>query len=85
MKETKNKKRRSFKGENNPMYGVLGDKHPAFGYKHTEEAKKRISESHVGSNNTFFGKTHSKKNKKRWSKIRRGTNNGMYNKSLIEL
>ena len=32
-------------GENNPMYGKTGDKHPAYGHNHTEEAKEKMSES----------------------------------------
>jgi len=69
------KKRRSYKGKNNPFYG----KH------HTEDAKIKISESHKdqhptektrkkmsehreGKNNAFYGKHHTDKTKKVLSK-----------------
>ena len=35
-------------GEKNPMWGKVGDKHPAFGYKHTEEHKQKMSELKKG-------------------------------------
>ena len=33
-------------GNLNPNYGKKGKEHPAFGYKHTEEAKNKISKNH---------------------------------------
>lgn len=35
-------------GEKNNCYGLYGDKHPAFGNKHSNETKKKISEAHKG-------------------------------------
>ena len=32
-------------GENNPMFGVLGEEHPRFGKRHTEEIKSKMSKS----------------------------------------
>lgn len=46
----KNRSRRSG-GKYNPMYGLYGDKHPAFGNKHTDETKKKISLSKLGKPN----------------------------------
>lgn len=45
-------------GKNNPMYGLTGEKHPAFGYKHTEEHKSYIKSLLSGTNNPFYGKKH---------------------------
>ena len=45
--ETKLKLSKAFSGSNNPMYGLKGENHPAFGYKHSKESKERIS----GKNN----------------------------------
>lgn len=52
-------KRKIKRGKKNHLYGVKGEKHPAFGNKHSEETKKIIS------------KTSSERLKKRW-KTRRG-------------
>lgn len=35
-------------GENNPCFGLFGEQHPAYGNRHTDDAKKRISEAHKG-------------------------------------
>jgi group I intron endonuclease len=47
--ESKNKTRASLigknAGENNPMFGVLGENHPRFGKTHSEETKSKMSES----------------------------------------
>jgi hypothetical protein len=45
-------------GKNNSMYGLKGDKHPAFGYKHTEEHKNYIKSLVSGKNNPMYGKQH---------------------------
>ena len=50
-------------GENNPMYGK----------KHTEEMKKKLSESRFGKGNPMYGKKHTKG-------FGCGKNNGMYGK-----
>ncbi len=58
------------------------------GFKHTEEAKRKISESKQGEKNPNygkygkdhpnFGKTHTKESKKKISESSEGKNNGMY-------
>jgi group I intron endonuclease len=40
--------REIFTGRNNPQYGKFGESHPAFGNKHTPEAKAKISSAHKG-------------------------------------
>jgi hypothetical protein len=46
------------KGKNNPFYGLTGNKHPSFGYKHTEEHKKYMGSLMAGKNNPMYGKKH---------------------------
>ena len=48
--ERKQKQSERSSGENNPMFGVhrYGKDHPMFGKHHTEESKRKSSESHKG-------------------------------------
>ena len=43
------------------------------GTHHSEEAKKKMSETRKGENNSFYGKQHSKETKQKMSLIRKGT------------
>jgi hypothetical protein len=45
-------------GKNNSTYGLIGNKHPAFGYKHTEEHKSYIKSIMSGTKNPMYGKKH---------------------------
>lgn len=56
-----------------------GTKHPFYGKKRPEFAKKI-----TGKNNPFYGKTHSDEVKQKLSKINTGENNPMYGKKLSE-
>jgi len=38
----------NFKGRNNPMFGRTGEKHPFYGKHHSEEFRKKMSESQKG-------------------------------------
>jgi len=40
--EYKDKMSRALSGQNNPMYGLKGENHPATGYKHTDEVRARM-------------------------------------------
>jgi predicted XRE-type DNA-binding protein len=40
-----------FVGVNNPMYGMVGEKAPAFQRHHTKEEKQKISKTHFGEKN----------------------------------
>ena len=62
-----------FKGENHPMYG----KH------HSEEAKRKMSETQKGEKSYWYGKKHSEETKQKMSKARQGENNPMYGKGKI--
>ena len=42
------KLRAYFAGENNPQHGKTGPDHPAFGHRHNEQTKQRISAAHKG-------------------------------------
>lgn len=59
-------RRERFKGENNPMYGKCGELNPMYGKKHTEEAKKKMSDAarkRVGELSSFYGKHHKEESK----------------------
>jgi hypothetical protein len=71
-------------GENNPMYGVYltGERNPFFGKHHTEEAKKKNREAHVGglvseetrrkNRDSHIGKTHTDETRKKMSESKKG-------------
>ena len=89
---TKKKISEALSGERSQFYGVKGKYHPAFGYKHTPEARKKISEANIGrkqseefveklkqrkgDKNPFFGKHHSEESKRKMSQKLTGANNG---------
>ena len=60
-KETKQKLRELNMGENNPMFGKYGELKPNYGSQHSEETKKKISETRIekgvakGENNPMYG------------------------------
>lgn len=78
--ETIAKISKALSGENNPMYGKTGEDHPAFGYRHTEEAKVNIGKNNVrfwlgkknlgqsermsGKNNFWYGKKRPEQSKR---------------------
>ena len=61
-------------GKNNPMYGVhrFGESAPNFGKKHTNETKKKISESRKGQPGPRLGAILSEETKKKLSLARKG-------------
>lgn len=58
---------------------MMGENHPWFGRHHTEESRRRMSESHKGiydgDNNPFFGKKHSEETLKKMKGTHSGKNN----------
>ena len=68
-KSTRDKRGLSMSGENHPLYGV----------GHTEEAKRKMSEStkgmYLGENNPFYGKHHTDEAKQRISASRQNYTN----------
>ena len=65
-------------GENNGMYGMVGEKNPFFGKTHTKETKEKQSKLKIG-------KTHTKETKEILSNLSKGKNNGMYGKSFYDV
>lgn len=59
-------------GKDSPMFGRSGKDSPRFGKKHTEEAKRKISEATKGKNHPNFGKNHSEETKRKISESLKG-------------
>ena len=55
-------------GENNPMYGKIGEESPMFGKIHSDESKKKISESKKGKKRKPF----TEETKRKMAEARRG-------------
>ena len=73
-------------GENNPFYGKTHSletlkkiSEANSGRKHTEEAKKKISEATSGENNPFYGKTHTEEVIKKIREANSGENSHRWN------
>ncbi len=62
------------RGEEHPLYGVTGENHPAFGYHHTDVAKKVIGDS-------VRGRPVSEETRKKRSEAILGEKNQWYGKS----
>lgn len=91
--EIKQKQRESRLGEKSIWYNVRGSDHPAHGYQHTEEARRKISEAgkgrkkseavmeklrdRHGEKNPMYGKTHTPEARKSMGEKRSGSNNWM--------
>jgi hypothetical protein len=65
-------------GENNPMFGIIGDKHHMFGKKRPEHSKKMSGENHPmygikGENNPNFGSKRTKETKEKQRTKRLGS------------
>lgn len=69
---------KNISGENNPLYGVcrFGEDNPFYGKCHSEETKKKISDSLKGEKNPLYGKHLSEETKEKISKARKGKCSG---------
>jgi len=67
------KKRRSYFGKNNPVYGKGGT---FKGKKHSKEARKKMSEAQIG-NKKSLGHKHSKEARKKMSEAQIGNKNSL--------
>ena len=54
------------------MNKALGGRHSSYGYRHTEQAKEKMSRAASGTNNNFFGRTHSHESRAKMSQSRMG-------------
>lgn len=54
-------------GENNPNYGLIGEKNHLYGKKHAEETIQKMKEMKYGENNPFYGKCHTDDSRKKMS------------------
>jgi hypothetical protein len=89
--ETRQKLRKAFSVENNPMYGKNGEDHPKYGVKESLETRQKKSKAMSGSNNPMFGKTgennpnfgstRSEESRQRMKERNRGENNPMYGRT----
>ena len=70
-KKTLDKMSKIKQGENHPMYGKIGVKHPRYGKFHTEETKIKMSKARQGENNNFYGKKHTEESLKKMYGIKR--------------
>lgn len=75
--KTKEKMSKAQSGENNPMYGKIGENNPRYGRRHSEETKRKISEANSG-------KYRSEEAKQKMSESRFGKNNSFYGKHHSE-
>ena len=89
-KQTSKKFYCSSYGKNNPMYGKIGEEHPAYGYRHTKEVLEMFSNRQKGEKNHMYGrygKNHpsygskrSEETKRKLSERQIGEKNHMYGK-----
>ena len=63
---------KKYKYEGNPMYGKKGEESPMYGQHHTEETKRKMSESKKGVNNYWYGKHLSEEHKEKISEANKG-------------
>ena len=61
-----------------------GDNHPLFGKTHSNETKKKMSDSLKGENNPLFGKTHSNETKKKMSEANKGKKSPFFRRTHLE-
>jgi hypothetical protein len=69
-------------GENNWNWGKTGEKSHMWGFKHSPETLKKLSEINMGEKNGMYGKTHAELGTK--FSDRHGENNSFYGKTHSE-
>ena len=63
---------------------LLGEEHPVYGYKHSEEFKQRLSKMRSGELNTFYGRKHSDATKKLIGEAGSGEKNWNFGRQMSE-
>ena len=71
--ETKQKISESMLGDKHPLFGVVGEDNPSFGYRHTDEAKQKVRDARTGT-------VASDETKQKLRKARLGEKNHNYHK-----
>ena len=87
-KEHMSENHREQSGENNPMYGRTGEQSPMYGKHHTEETRKKISESLKGQKHPMYGKHHTEETRKKLSETMKGKcygENNLNSKSVVQI
>ena len=79
------RRRMSRKGPANALWGRTGELSARWGTVHTEETKKKISETKTGERNPNWGKTHSPETRRRISEGQRGRKQSKETKQKIAL
>ena len=82
--ETRKKLSESRTGEKNPNFGKRGEKSSFYGKHHSEESRKKISDSQRGEKGNMYGKHHSEETRRKLSASLSGENSPMYGKHLSE-
>jgi len=77
-------------GKNNPMYGKIGEEHPAYSYRHNKDILQMFSDrqkgeknhmyGRVGKNNPNYGSKRNEETKKKMSERQIGEKNHRYGK-----
>ena len=67
-------------GENNPMFGKTGEKHPRYGKKHTQDTLDKMSVSQSGEKHPRYGKKHTQDTLDKMSEAKSGEKHPMYGK-----
>ena len=67
-----------------PLANLKDEGEKQTGYKHTDEAKNKISASESGKNHYFFGKKHTDETKKKMREAKLGEKSHNFNKKLPE-
>ena len=74
-KSHRNKISKALSGENNPMHGMVGKRHPMYGEHHSEETKRKMKENHAdvsGKNNPMYGKIFTEEHRRKISEAQIG-------------
>jgi hypothetical protein len=70
-------------GKNHPLYGKKGKDNPNYGYRATEETKKKLSVTSSGNRNGMYGTHNSEQQKRNFSENFSGENHPKWGKKLL--
>jgi len=78
--EWKDNNSKRMSGKNHPLYGKFGKDNPNYGYRATEETRKKLSKASSGSKNGMYGKHNSEEQKRNFSENYSGENHPNWGK-----